>query len=672
MDVSTLAVALGYTKKQVEQAKREGFRVQIEQDRSILETTGEEKIFYFLPKNPQKTKDGYDEFVYTNNNWEQVGVTDIDLTDYAQKTWVNDKFIENEEIFIGDDAPEGKQVLWIDEDADNIRYGAALDVTDSILSLIDQNGTLLSQVDISGRMDIDGGTVTIDYNSFTYDGTAKEPIVTSVVLDSTTLVYEEDYTISSYSATNAGSYSLKIYGINDYKGMIEVNWTITKANPTITGPSTITVDTLNETKEVAFTSNSGGYFSFSVENTSLATVSNNSGTVSITSVAKGETNLIVNVAETLNYNSKQVLIPLTILDGMCFGVIWNYGDSSPVLTRLTRENDPNHIVTHSPTIEPTACIGTTAGQSWFDDYMPWAGMVRKNYVDGQIVNFVDYSNGETYVYIPQFWSKIINNTEESKMYIYISAVQDSRLTLHPGSGKYMSRYECNSNFLSAPGTAPKVNTNLGGFRTGITAIDNKHYQYDIHTYAALELLYIVEFAHLNTQSKIGAGITSGGAALTIGETDILTYHTGRVDGTADNVSAVQYRWIENLWGNVWNWVDGILIQDGLVYICNDRANYASSITNDYESTGLYTPTNSNWHKTDQDYNNCYLIPLTTGSSDSTYTCDYYYYGSGLRGLHVGGSYGSGSNAGLFSWFGYYAPGVTFAYVGGRAVLVDNE
>ena len=459
-------------------------------------------------------------------------------------------------------------------------------------------------------------------------------------------------------------------------------WSISKANPTITGPSAITINTLNETKEETFTSNSGGYFNFNVENTSLATVSNNGGTVSITSVAKGETNLIVNVAETLNYNSKQVLIPLTILDSKCFGVIWNYGESSPVLTRLTRENDPNHIVTHSPTAEPTACVGTIGGQSEFDNYLPWSGMVRKNYVNGEIVDFVDYSNGETYVYIPEFWSKIINDTTNNRMSIYISDSEISGFTKHPGSGKYMSRYECNSNFLSAPGTKPKVNTNLGGFRTGITAIDNKHYQYDIHTYAALELLYIVEFAHLNTQSKIGAGITSGGAALTIGETDILTYHTGRVDGTADNVSAVdgtadnvsavQYRWIENLWGNVWNWVDGILIQDGLVYICNDRANYASSITSDYESTGLYTPTAQGWHKTDQDYNDCYLIPLTTGSSDSTYTCDYYYYYSGLRGLLVGGCYGYGSSAGLFSWYGNYAPGSAVAFLGGRAVLVDNE
>lgn len=632
MDVSTLAVALGYTKKQVEQAKREGFRVQVEQDRSILETTGEEKIFYFLPKNPQKPKDGYDEFVYANNNWEQVGVTDVDLSS----------------------------------------YGTALSLEDGILSLLSSSGAILSQVLID-RTDLSEGTVTLNSSNFVYDGTIKNPTVTSVVLNGATLIANEDYKIVSTGATNAGSYILQVKGKNAYKGTIDVPWSITKAEPTISGDESITIKTLNTEVEKTYTTNSDGIISFSIENPAYASITTLGEKATITSIAEGNTNLIISLTEGLNYQSKTFSIPLTILDSKCFGVIWNYGESSPVLTRLTRENDPNHMVTHSPTTEPTACVGTTGGQSEFDNYLPWSGMVRKNYVNGEIVDFVDYSNGETYVYIPQFWSKIINDTKERKMYIYISAVQDSRFTLHPGSGKYMSRYECNSNFLSAPGTKPKVNTNLGAFRTGITAIDSKHYQYDIHTYAALELLYIVEFAHLNTQSKIGAGITSGGAALTIGETDILTYHTGRVDGTADNVSAVQYRWIENLWGNVWNWVDGILmIQDGLVHICNDRANYASSMTNDYESTGLYTPTNRDWHKTDQDYNNCYLIPLTTGSSDSTYTCDCYNCYSGLRGLRVGGACSDGSSAGLFYWSGFLDPGHAYARLGGRAVLVDNE
>ena len=74
----------------------------------------------------------------------------------------------------------------------------------------------------------------------------------------------------------------------------------------------------------------------------------------------------------------------------------------------------------------------------------------------------------------------------------------------------------------------------------------------------------------------------------------------------------------------------------------------------------------------QYYNNCYLIPLTTGSSDSTYTCDYYYYSSRLCGLSVGGGFSDGSGAGLFYWFGGYALGYTVSDLGGRAVLVDNE
>ena len=60
---------------------KEGFKVQVEEDRSILETTGEEKVFYFLPKDSENPQDGYDEYIYANNAWEQVGVTDVDLSE---------------------------------------------------------------------------------------------------------------------------------------------------------------------------------------------------------------------------------------------------------------------------------------------------------------------------------------------------------------------------------------------------------------------------------------------------------------------------------------------------------------------------------------------------------------------------------------------------------------
>ena len=481
---------------------------------------------------------------------------------------------------------------WIDlgftagKDGKSVTNAIINDGGELILTLTD-GSTINAGVVRNNTIGIRGGRLVLDQEEFDYDGTPKIPTVVSLTVQGKTLVEDQDYLVIGQTQTNIGEYSFKIYGINNYAGSIQVDWSIVQ--PSFT----------------------------------------------------------------------------------CFGVVWNYGTSSPVLNRLTTDTDPNNFVTNTPAAEPSACVGNVGGASVFDGYMPWAGIVRKNYVNGELVDFTGYDNGETYVYIPKFWSKIVNDTEESKMYFYIATNPVQGFQLHKGSGRYIGRYQCNSEFKSIPGANPKVNTNLTSFRNGITAIDNYHYQYDIHTYNALQLLYIVEWANLNTQSMIGAGITSG-SVQALGQTDILTYHTGRVSGT-DNVSAVQYRWIENPWGNVNDWIDGILIQDGKIHICNDETLYASSITNNYNDTGIVTPTSgSGWLKTESDYNNQYIFPKTVGGSDSTYLCDNSYYYAGLRGLSVGGRYGDGSSAGLFCWYGYGDPGATNAVLGGRVVLIGLE
>ena len=87
-----LALAKKYTDSVGQSIISAGFRVQVEQDRSILETTGEEKVLYLLPKASSNLSndDGYDEFVYANNKWEWVGKTDVDLSQYALKEDVGD------------------------------------------------------------------------------------------------------------------------------------------------------------------------------------------------------------------------------------------------------------------------------------------------------------------------------------------------------------------------------------------------------------------------------------------------------------------------------------------------------------------------------------------------------------------------------------------------------
>lgn len=76
------ALAKKYADKVGQSILDAGFKVQVEQDRSILSRTGEQKILYLLPKETSLSSDTYDEYIYTNK-WEQVGSTDVNI-DYNQ------------------------------------------------------------------------------------------------------------------------------------------------------------------------------------------------------------------------------------------------------------------------------------------------------------------------------------------------------------------------------------------------------------------------------------------------------------------------------------------------------------------------------------------------------------------------------------------------------------
>ena len=516
--------------------------------------------------------------------------------------------------------------------------------------------------------------VTLNQSVYTYDGTSKAPSVTSVVLNGQTLTAGTDYTVIANPATNAGQYVVVVNGIGDYKGTATTAWEIAKAQATISGDDSITITGIDDPVTKTYTTDGDGAFSFTITG-DIATVANVGGEVTITPTALGSTTMTVTLSEGANYLGATKTVPVEVVKpATVFGVVWDYSLSSPQLARLTPQTDPLGVVTTVPLQEPTACVGNDGnGQSDFDNYMPWAGMQRYNYVNSQVVDFVDYSNGETFVYIPEFWSKIVDDSVNSKMYFYISSAELSGFTKHTGSGRYIARYQCDADFLSKPNGLPKVNTSLGGFRTGITAIDNKHYQFDIYTYMARNLLYLVEYADFNSQAKIGAGITEVSSAETLGQTDILTYHTGRVSGT-DTHSAVQYRWIENPWGDLYQWIDGVIVNGSQGYICDNPNYYSDTITTEYTNIFSVPPSEN----TDafctrlEGINNSIMIPnsITAGSA-TTYICDGYYFLKQpvIKGVAVGGKYDDAGTAGLFRWLINVSPQTQSANVASRSIII---
>ena len=249
------------------------------------------------------------------------------------------------------------------------------------------------------------------------------------------------------------------------------------------------------------------------------------------------------------------------------------------------------------------------------------------------------------VFIPVFY--VAQKRSGTKQYFYVSDKPKTGMTKHPGSGKYVGRYHMNSNGYSATGYSPYVNMTRATARNKAKSVGSKFHLYDFATYCAIIFLYIVEFADWNCQNKIAYGRANGqSSAVTSGKTDTMVYHTGTAGSRiSDGAAAMQYRWIENLWGNVFQWVDGFNANGTTAYACTDPSKYADDTTTGYTNIGTLPASGCIKDLTVTD--NGLLIPKTSGGSETTYVPDYVYsYSSGWRVLSVGGGWGSGAGAGL--------------------------
>lgn len=360
---------------------------------------------------------------------------------------------------------------------------------------------------------------------------------------------------------------------------------------------------------------------------------------------------------------------LTLSYANVFGVCWDTSNSSTALTRLTPSTDPYGLVTRSVTTEPVPAVGTGSGSSPFDSYAPWSRMKECNLDSSGAVTAwkgdSDFSRSNSFimVFIPEFYVAAKRNG--TKQYFYVSDKPKTGMTKHPGSGKYIGKYATGSGTSCKTSLAPVVYTNRSQFRANAKFIGSKFHLYDFATYCAIIFLYIVEFADWDSQSKIAYGHASGtSSANTSGGTDMMVYNTGTAGSNIkDTYASCQYRWIENLWGNVRQWVDGFNANGTTAYYCTDPSKYADDTATGYTNIG--TLPSSGYIKDLIVTDNGLLIPKTTGGSETTYIPDYMWPSSGWRVLDVGGYWASGTDAGLLCFNASYDSSGSGSYISAR-------
>ncbi len=266
------------------------------------------------------------------------------------------------------------------------------------------------------------------------------------------------------------------------------------------------------------------------------------------------------------------------------------------------------------------------------------------------------------VKVPEFGFKIIDDATNKKRYFYVSNKPRAGVCeKHPGSGKYVGRYNTISGNYSKSGAVHLVNITRPTARSGAKGKGSKWSEYDYAFWCAVWLLYLVEYADWDSQAKIGKGRTDGSSPLNSGGTDTMTYHTGRAAGT-DGQTAVQYRHVENPWGNVYEWIDGINFNERAAFICLDHTKYADDTATNYTAAGITLPAEG-WIKTlgqSPDFPWAFL-PTGVGGSETTCIPDQLTFNAGWRVLLAGG-------IGLFFLYGFNASPHTAPSFGARLLF----
>ena len=202
--------------------------------------------------------------------------------------------------------------------------------------------------------------------------------------------------------------------------------------------------------------------------------------------------------------------------------------------------------------------------------------------------------------------------------------------------------------------------------------------------AASQILMLVEYASFNMQEKIGVGVTNktDDGATSMTEITGATTNLGNISGAVTNsngFNVVSYRGEENLWGNIWTFVDGMNINaKGIheLYVA-DHDFADSKLDGAYKNTGI-TLAKTNGYVSAFGYNEEFdwlFVPSETTGNSSLPVGDYFWQNHTYNAIMIaflGASWTYGAYSGPFSWGVSHAPSLRNRAIGARAVYFPKK
>lgn len=225
-------------------------------------------------------------------------------------------------------------------------------------------------------------------------------------------------------------------------------------------------------------------------------------------------------------------------------------------------------------------------------------------------------------------------------------------------------YVSSSKLYSSSGKTPTGNQTIGTFRTQANARGTGYEQMTFYVRTFLIAAYLLKYKHLNSQVAVGRGYVDGNSApTTTGQTNTKGMDWGEGTGKYQ----CKCLGIEDLWGNIHEWIDGIFSNSTRNILTKTTNNSMNDTGSGYTDQGQgATADIGNYMNEVQGTTEKGFVAKSVSGSATTYFCDYGdLYASRLA--CGGGYYGDGDYAGVFRCSVSSSASYASAGIGGRLI-----
>lgn len=278
------------------------------------------------------------------------------------------------------------------------------------------------------------------------------------------------------------------------------------------------------------------------------------------------------------------------------------------------------------------------------------------------------SSQQVFTYFPTWWFKMTNDGTNIDLAFSNKQIDDTWKDYAGSVGTNrvghfrLGCYACKSDFKSYAGT-PKVSTSLSDFIAGAKALRTGMDIMTWYQWTYLGALATLLYKSTNLQSAMAQGYVDNSSMQS--ESALTFSNNYGMSGGTSTTQQMAFFWIQNLWGNMWQWCGGAKTDPS--YKLMTCTGYSSTSDSDFDKKSLGEPSSNltgGYISKVVGTTDAGFFPTEISGSATTYFADRGFVGSSFF-PYVGGNYDRGDIAGPFcASFGNSASG-TYSYLGSR-------